>query len=86
MLGETAVRVTVPPDALGEVLRRVLDFMGFGIYVYAISVRPSPSELLKGFIVELQRVDYDPTTKTWTPFVERGAVGPETEGRPQDGP
>jgi hypothetical protein len=74
MLGETAVRVTVPADALAEVLRRVTDFMGFGIYVYAVSVRPAPSELLKGYVVELQRVDYDPEARAWKPFVERGAV------------
>jgi len=74
LLGETAVRVTVPPDALPEVLRRVVEFMGFGIYVYAISVRPAPSELLKGFVVELQRVEYDPAAGAWKPFVERGAA------------
>ena len=74
MLGETAIRLTVPHDALAEVLRRVVEFMGFGIYVYAITVRPAPSELLKGYVVELQRVDYDPETKAWKPFVERGAA------------
>jgi hypothetical protein len=74
MLGETAIRVTVPPDALPEVLRRLTDFMGFGIYVYAFSVRPAASELLKGYVLELQRVDYDPQAKVWKPFVERGAV------------
>ena len=74
LLGETAIRVTVPPDSLAEVLRRVTEFMGFGIYVYAISVRPAPAELLKGFVVELQRVDYDPAVRSWKPFVERGAA------------
>jgi hypothetical protein len=71
--------VTVPREALTEVLRRVTDFMGFGIYVYSVTVRPAPSELLKGFVVELQRVDFDPQTKLWKPFVERGAA-------PTDGP
>jgi hypothetical protein len=85
LLGETAVRVTVPRDALPEVLRRVTEFMGFGIYVYAITVRPSPSELLKGFVVELQRVDYDPSAKAWRPFVERGTVE-ATDGGPAGGP
>ena len=80
MLGETAIRVTVPSDALPEVLRRVLDFMGFGIYVYAISDRPAPSELLKGYVVELQRVEYDPDGNTWKPFVEKGAAS--TPGGP----
>ena len=74
LLGETAIRLTVPSDALTEVLRRVTDFMGFGIYVYAISVRPAPSELLKGFVVELQRVEYDPVAGAWKPFVEKGAA------------
>ncbi len=81
MLGETAIRVTVPPDALPEVLRRLTDFMGFGIYVYSISVRPAASELLKGYVVELQRVDFDPVAKAWKPFVERGAAGePDRSG------
>jgi hypothetical protein len=74
LLGETSIRVTVPRDALPEVLRRVTEFMGFGIYVYAISVRPAPAELLKSFVVELQRVDYSPEKGTWVPFVEQGAV------------
>ena len=74
MLGETRIRVTVPPDALAEVLRRVTEFMGFGIYVYAITVRPAASELLKGYVVELQRVDYDPEAAAWKPFVERGSA------------
>lgn len=72
LLGETSVRVTVPREDLAEALRRVSEFMGFGIYVYAISVRPSPGDLLKSFVVELQRVDYDPEKRAWTPFVEKG--------------
>lgn len=73
LLGETSIRVTVPRDALPEVLRRVTEFMGFGIYVYSISVRPAPSELLKSFVVELQRVDYSAEKRGWVPFVERGS-------------
>lgn len=72
LLGETSIRVTVPREDLAEVLRRVSEFMGFGIYVYAVSVRPTPGELLKSFVVELQRVDYDPEKRSWTPFVEKG--------------
>jgi hypothetical protein len=64
----------VPRDALPEVLRRVIEFMGFGIYVYSISVRPAPTELMKGFIVELQRVDYSAEKQAWVPFVEKGTV------------
>lgn len=72
LLGETSVRVTVPREDLAEVLRRVSEFMGFGIYVYAVSLRPTPGDLLKSFVVELQRVDYDPEAKAWVPFVEKG--------------
>jgi len=74
LLGGTSIRVTVPRDALPEVLRRVTEFMGFGIYVYSISVRPAPSELLKGFVVELQRVDYSAEKRAWVPFVEKGTT------------
>jgi hypothetical protein len=84
LLGETSIRVTVPREALPELLRRVLEFMGFGIYVYSISVRPAPAELLKSFVVELQRVDYSVDKQTWVPFVEKGTAdspfGPS--GRP----
>ena len=71
-LGETLVEVTVPREHLGEALRRVAEFMGFGIYVYEIAVRPAPAELLNGFVVRLQRVDYRPERKGWGPFEERG--------------
>ncbi len=72
LLGGTSVRVNVPRDSLPEVLRRVTDFMGFGIYVYAITIRPAPNELLKEFVVELERVDYSPEKQTWVRFVEKG--------------
>jgi hypothetical protein len=73
LLGETSIRVIVPREDVPELLRRVSDFMGFGIYVYSITVRPAPSELLKSFVVELQRVDYSPADRAWVPFVEKGA-------------
>jgi hypothetical protein len=72
LLGETSIRVTVPIEHLAEVFRRVTDFMGFGIYVYSVQVRPAASEFLKSFIVELQRVDYAAGIKDWIPFVEKG--------------
>ncbi len=72
LLGQTQVQVTVPRDSLAEVLRRVCDFMGFGIYVYTIRVRPGPEELLKTFIVELQRVDFSAPDREWAPFQDRG--------------
>ncbi len=79
------MRVTVPRDALPEVLRRVTEFMDFGIYVYAVTVRPAPAELLKSFVVELQRVDYSSDKGAWIPFVEKGATdspfGPGGERR-----
>lgn len=74
LLGGTSIRVTVPRDALPEVLRRVTEFMDFGIYVYSISVRPAPTELLKGFVVELQRVDYSAEKHAWLPFEEKGVT------------
>ena len=74
LLGATSIRVTVPREDLTELLRRVTDFMGFGIYVYAVTVRPAPTELLKSFVVELQRVDYSAEKGTWVPFVEKGTV------------
>jgi hypothetical protein len=73
LLGETSVRVTVPREDLAEVLRRVSEFMGFGIYVYAVTVRPTPGDLLKSFVVELQRVDYSSAKGAWLPFEEKGA-------------
>jgi hypothetical protein len=80
-LGETNLRVTVPREELAEVIRRVAEFMGFGIYVYEFSVRPAPEELLKSFIVELRRVDFQATRGAWVPFEERGRsdspFGPE---------
>ncbi len=75
LLGETSIRVVVPRDALPEVLRRITEFMDFGIYVYALSIRPAPAELLKGFVVELQRVDYSAEKENWVPFVEKGTSG-----------
>ncbi|MCI4373892.1 MAG: hypothetical protein L3K02_09690 [Thermoplasmata archaeon] len=72
LLGETSIRVVVPLEHLAEVVRRITDFMGFGIYVYAFAVRPAPSELLKSFVLELHRVDYSPGEKMWIPFVEKG--------------
>jgi hypothetical protein len=73
LLGETSIRVTVPREDLAEVLRRASEFMGFGIYVYAITIRPTPGDLLKSFVVELQRVDYKAEKSAWVPFVEKGA-------------
>jgi hypothetical protein len=73
LLGETSIRLTVPREDLAEVLRRASEFMGFGIYVYAITIRPTPGDLLKSFVVELQRVDYSGEKGAWVPFVEKGA-------------
>ena len=72
-LGETALRVVVPREDLPEVLRRITDFMGFGIYVYSFKVYPEASESLKRFVVELQRVDYSAARKEWTDFEDKGA-------------
>jgi hypothetical protein len=75
LLGETSIRVTVPREAVLEVLHRVTEFMGFGIYVYSVTIRPAPGELLKNFVVELQRIDYSAEKEAWVPFVEKGSVG-----------
>jgi hypothetical protein len=72
LLGETLIRVSVPRDTLAEVLRRVSDFMGFGIYVYSIRITPGRSELLKSFDVELQRVDFAAAKGEWVPFEDKG--------------
>jgi hypothetical protein len=72
LLGETSIRVTVPREDLAEVLRRASEFMGFGIYVYSISLHPTPGDLLKSFVVDLQRVDYDPDKRAWVPFLDKG--------------
>ena len=81
LLGQSKIRVRVPREDLPEVLRRICDFMGFGIYVYAITVRPAPTESLKQFVVELERVDYRPEAKEWLAFQDRGRsespFGPE---------
>lgn len=72
LLGESTIEVLVPREDLGEVLRRISDFMGFGIYVYRFSVRPEPNDQLKRFVVELQRVDYSAKDRDWTAFEEKG--------------
>lgn len=72
LLGETTIRIDVPREELAEALRRVSDFMGFGIYVYRFQVRPASEELLKRFVVELQRVDFSPEKHEWLPFEEKG--------------
>jgi len=71
LLGETSIRVNVPREDLIEVLRRVFEFMGFGVYVYSISVKPGPTDLLKEFVLELRRVDYSAEQGGWVPFVEK---------------
>lgn len=86
LLGETDLRVEVPREDLVELLRRVCEFMGFGIYVYTISVRPAPNEMLKSFEVELHRIDFSAATRAWQPFQDRGRAsnpfGPGTAGTP----
>lgn len=72
LLGETTLKVEVPREELSEVLRRVAEFMGFGIYVYSFRVRPSPSDQLTKFVVELQRVDFSAERGDWLPFEEKG--------------
>ena len=84
LLGETSIRIEVPKEDLPEVLRRITDFMGFGIYVYAFSVRPASEESLRRFVVELQRVDFSGTERRWVPFQEKGTS--ESPFGPSSGP
>ncbi|HZY91570.1 MAG TPA: hypothetical protein VFG07_02165 [Thermoplasmata archaeon] len=72
LLGETTIQLEVPKEDLPEVLRRITDFMGFGIYVYSIAVRPAADEMLRRFVVELQRVDYSAERRGWVAFEEKG--------------
>lgn len=71
-LGETKISAVVPREQLSEVLKRVVEFMEFGIYVYAVVVIPGPSATLEKFTVSLDRIDFDPKRKGWTPFQEKG--------------
>jgi hypothetical protein len=84
LLGQTTIRVKVPKEDLSEALRRVTDFMGFGIYIYAFSVRPAPEDQLKKFVLELTRVDFSTARNDWVPFQERGRsespFGPDAKG------
>jgi hypothetical protein len=72
LLGQTSITVNVPRESLSEVLKRVSDFMGFGIYVYSIRVRPAPEEMLHRFVVELERVDFSPSKGDWVRFEDKG--------------
>ncbi|HEV2166254.1 MAG TPA: hypothetical protein VGS23_04685 [Thermoplasmata archaeon] len=72
LLGESTIRVEVPREDLAEALRRISDFMGFGIYVYSFRVRPAQEELLKRFVIELRRVDFSPEKREWIDFEEKG--------------
>ncbi|MCL4324622.1 MAG: hypothetical protein M1144_04075 [Candidatus Thermoplasmatota archaeon] len=77
-LGETAIKVTVPRDQLPEVLKRALDFINFGIYVYSIVVLPSPTPTLNTFIVQMDRIDFNDKLKGWVPFREGRDPPPQT--------
>lgn len=84
LLGESKITVSVPRENLSEVLRRIVEFMGFGIYVYAVVVIPAPSTTLEKFTVSLDRIDFDPKLKGWTPFKDKGRsdspFGPDGKG------
>ncbi len=89
-LGETKVTATVPREHLNEVLKRVVEFMEFGIYVYAVVVLPGPSPTLEKFTVQLDRIDFDNGRKGWTPFQEKGRssspFGPAGDRSPRTPP
>jgi hypothetical protein len=69
-LGETSIKVVVPREHLPEVLKRALDFINFGIYVYTIVVMPSPNPTLNTFVVQMDRIDFNDKLKGWVPFRE----------------
>jgi hypothetical protein len=72
LLGQTTITVNVPRENLPEVLKRVSEFMGFGIYVYSFRVRPASEEMLRHFVVELERVDFSAEKGDWVPFEDKG--------------
>ncbi len=72
-LGETHLRATVPKAQVPEVLRRILEFMDFGVYVYTLVVLPAPGATLDRFVVQLDRIQYNEARRVWVPFEERGA-------------
>ncbi len=84
LLGENRISATVPREALPEVLRRVVEFMGFGVYVYAVVVLPAPSATLEKFTVNLDRIDFDAKRGVWVPFQDKGVssspFGPDGKG------
>jgi hypothetical protein len=86
-LGETHLRATVPKAQVPEVLRRILEFMDFGVYVYTLVVLPAPGATLDRFVVQLDRIQYHESRKVWMPFQERGvADNPFGPGSGASGP
>ncbi len=82
-LGETHLRASVPKAQVAEVLKRILEFMDFGVYVYTLVVLPAPGGTLDRFVVQLDRIQYHEARKVWVPFEERGgADNPFGPGRP----
>lgn len=79
MLGETSIRVVVPREQMEEVLKRAMDFINFGIYVYSIVVLPSPKKTMESFILQMDRIDYDEKRNVWIPFDDKKAPPPQKE-------
>ena len=83
-LGETHLRASVPRAQVPEVLRRIMEFMDFGVYVYTLVVLPAPGATLDRFVVQLDRIQYNEARRVWVPFQERGVAdnpfGPGTDG------
>lgn len=83
-LGETRITATVPREHLTEVLKRVVEFMEFGIYVYAVVVLPAASPTMEKFTLTLDRIDFDTKRHGWIPFQEKGRsespFGPQGKG------
>ena len=85
-LGETHLRATVPKAQVAEVLKRILEFMDFGVYVYTLVVLPAPGATLDRFVVQLDRIQYNEARRVWVPFEDRGVAdnpfGPGGNPRP----
>jgi hypothetical protein len=73
-LGESHLRFEVPKTELAETLKRVFEFMDFGVYVYSVVVLPAPGKTLERFVLQLDRIEYDERRGVWIPFREKGVA------------
>ena len=84
-LGESHLRFEVPKAELAETLKRVLEFMDFGVYVYSVVLLPAPGKTLERFVLQLDRIEYDERRGVWIPFREKGVADDPFGSRPGTG-